>query len=464
MECAKCKLVIAINALPLVCCGCMRSYHHACTSLVTKTAAKLITDNVNVLFKCDECLSKPSCGEQEKRGLDVKIIEEEMKKISSLSDSIEDIRNKLTVQIETALNSEMEKLRQNVNGTLKNIENLVNKKMETMTSSCLQFNAGKNKSAAMKNTRGASKSVHLESTSGTRGNKRDEIVDVEDDDVFEDFEEPVSSWVTVVKNKRKSNSKGPKPNKPTVHKARPVIVVKPKESNQCSDATRKFLNDNLDPKKHKISNFRNGKDGSVLVECATGYNVDVVKNGMQSDLGENYTAVVPSAVPRLKVVGMSYQYSSDVFIDYLKSHNEDIAINDVKVIHFYENPRFRYKQYNAVIEVDKDTYGCLLTAKKVNVKFDRCFVVPAINVLRCYQCGEFGHMSTECKNNVTCSKCSGSHKTSDCTSTVLKCVNCLKMNKNRNAKLDVNHPAFSTECEIFRKLYEQKKSSLHFNE
>lgn len=189
-----------------------------------------------------------------------------------------------------------------------------------------------------------------------------------------------------------------------------------------------------------------------------------MKNGMKSDLGENYTAVVPSAVPRLKVMGMSYQYSSDVFIDYLKSHNEDIAINDVKVIHFYENSRFRYKQYNAVIEVDKDTYGCLLTAKKVNVKFDRCFVVPAINVLRCYQCGEFGHMSTECKNNATCSKCSGSHKTSDCTSTVLKCVNCLKMNKNRSAKLDVNHPAFSTECEIFRKLYEQKKSSLHFNE
>ena len=150
-------------------------------------------------------------------------------------------------------------------------------------------------------------------------------------------------------------------------------------------------------------------------------------------------------------------------LTFLKSQNEGIKINDVKVINSYENPRFRYNKYSAVIEVDLETYNSLLSAKQVNVEFDRCLVFPAVNVLRCFKCGEFGHKSMDCKNCDTCSRCSLKHKTSECTSTVLKCVNCLKTNKERNMNLDVNHAAFSSECLIYKRLFNQKKSSLCFN-
>src|SRR5450759_4319970 len=161
------------------------------------------------------------------------------------------------------------------------------------------------------------------------------------------------------------------------------------------------------------------------------HHVIEVKNGIESNLGENYCAVVPTSVPRLKIVGMSDQYSSDVFIDLLKSQNEDIEIKDVKVVDMFENPRFTYNKYCVVIEVDLDSYKCLLGAKQVNVGFDRCSVYRAIHILRCFKCGEFGHKSADCKNCDRCSRCSHQHKTSECTSTVLKCVNCLKMNKER---------------------------------
>ena len=158
------------------------------------------------------------------------------------------------------------------------------------------------------------------------------------------------------------------------------------------------MKERLDPRTHRISNFRNGKDGSIIVECAAGDNIETVKNGIECNLGSEYSTVIPTpAKPRLKVVGMSDQYSSNEFIDLLKNQNEDIGINDVKVIAEFENPRFKYNKYNVIIEVDKDTYTCLMTARKVNIGWDRCYVYEAFNVLRCFNCGEFGHKSIECK-------------------------------------------------------------------
>lgn len=77
-----------------------------------------------------------------------------MKKISSLSDSISDMRNQLAAQIGSALKFGMEELQRNVNGSLNEaisrIQEMINKNMESMTSSFFQFNADQTKLAAMK--------------------------------------------------------------------------------------------------------------------------------------------------------------------------------------------------------------------------------------------------------------------------------------------------------------------------
>ncbi|XP_055525654.1 uncharacterized protein LOC129718670 [Wyeomyia smithii] len=323
MICSGCSSAIVLSDLPLKCVGfnCARLFHYKCTGL-TKATAKMITDNDNLCFKCDECLSNQCCGGQHLTP-DMKRIEEEMQKLSSLSDSVIQMRDQIATQINSAINIGMEQLRSNVKESL---EKLLCEKFEKLNHSVLQLNTNQN-IAAINNARARIGTIPSESDQ--IGKKR-RIEYENNDDVFDDG----ATFAQVVKSRGKNNKSnssnksntniGFKPVKP---KTRPVIVIKPKESKQPCEETRKFLKTNLDPKTHKVSNFRNGKDGSIIVE-----NIDLVKNGIQSNLGEKYSAVVPTSVPRLKVVGMSENLSPDVFIDYLKSQNDCITINELRIL------------------------------------------------------------------------------------------------------------------------------------
>lgn len=348
-------------------------------------------------------------------------MEEAMTKLNTVADSIKCIRDSVAAQIENVL----EDMRRSVTASL---DKIISDKFNQLNVSAKESNS-------------------------TTRNKQSfaDVVKLDSDKVISTDKNNNST------KHKTENSVGRK------RKTRQVIVIKPiKELNQDCDSTRKFLRTNLDPKDHKIRNFKNGKSGSIIVECAPGANVENVKRNIEENLGGGYSAVVPTSVPRLKIVGMSERFSSDILIEFLRSQNENIKIGNIKIVNIYENPRFKYNKYSAVVEVDIETYNCMLAAKKVNVEFDRCIVVPAINVLRCFKCGEFGHKSMECKNNEKCSRCSLDHKTSECTSDVLKCINCVNINKTRKLNLEVNHAAFSSECAVYKKLLNKKKNSLNF--
>ena len=46
---------------------------------------------------------------------------------------------------------------------------------------------------------------------------------------------------------------------------------------------------------------------------------------------------------------------------------------------------------------------------------------PAKQPTRCYNCQKFGHTASFCKGGICCNKCSGKHKTSECTNDDKQC-------------------------------------------
>ena len=195
--------------------------------------------------------------------------------------------------------------------------------------------------------------------------------------------------------------------------------------------------------------FRNGRDGQVYAQCPALANLDSIRKEVEDILGDDYSTSLPMA--RVKIIGMSEKYSSSDLVELLKSQNEGIPWKQVNVIGMFESKIYKYQKHNVVLEIDHETDKCLAKLDKINIGFDRCKISRSIHVMRCFKCGQFSHKSTDCQNKEACSKCSGEHRTSDCTSSILKCVNCVLANTSRNLKLQVQHAANSYECPLFKK-------------
>lgn len=252
-ECV-CGSSILPSDIPTACSRCSRVYHYKCTPL-TKAVAKLVSENENLEFKCGDCLSGQCCGEQNLALSTVQKFEEERKKISSISDSISGVREQIAAQINDALKTGMEELGRSINSAMEKavfeLGKSVSKELENMKCSFFEFNPSKTV-AAMNNKQGTSRTA-TEPSLNPRGKKRkvQEDVDATSDNVFCEsisFAEVVKSNIGT-KIKKKSYRKKSTVNDEVIRKARPVIVIKPKESNQSSEDTRKVLNSKLDPKK-----------------------------------------------------------------------------------------------------------------------------------------------------------------------------------------------------------------------
>lgn len=69
-------------------------------------------------------------------------------------------------------------------------------------------------------------------------------------------------------------------------------------------------------------------------------------------------------------------------------------------------------------------------------------------ITQCYNCQMFGHGSNRCNVKTFCANCAGSHKTSECSVTIVKCANCSGNHKSTSETC----PSRSTYLEIRQRL------------
>lgn len=240
------------------------------------------------------------------------------------------------------------------------------------------------------------------------------------------------------------------------------IIVSP------ASTTRDELKKHIDPVDFQINNMRSISKGGIIVECETKEAADQLKIRTENKLGADYEIVSPNPInPRIKILGLSEKLENDQILHYLIKQNQFLDENaDIKILKVEEskNNNIRYKKFNVIIEVDNGTYSKCMKSGKMNVKWDRCRVVEAVQVIRCFNCSGFNHVAEICNKKKGCPKCAGEHLISECTSDYEKCTNCMLVNQNLKLNLDINHPAWSSQCQVYQRKLEFKKQKINYIE
>ena len=280
----------------------------------------------------------------------------------------------------------------------------------------------------------------------------------------------------------KSNSRTPAcDNTNSVNKAKrhktvpakrdPVLIVKAKSSpdkTKVKESVQKVLH----PVKDPVRLLKVTAGGDVVLICNDAESIDVVKTKVVDAIGSSFDVSEPKELqPRLKIVGFEPEYcDKNQFLDAFSSQNKDI-VNDESQVQMIQDPKQQLsgkRLCTAIIGVDMNTFKRALTKQKVYIGWSSCAVYEHIDVVRCFKCQEYNHISANCKSAAAvCCFCSESHDgVKECPhkgdEKSFKCANCCKANAKYGLNIDVSHSVMSQQCPVLRKKIEQKKKNIRY--
>lgn len=247
----------------------------------------------------------------------------------------------------------------------------------------------------------------------------------------------------------------------------PVILIKPKDSTQKNDDTRKEVKNYIDPTKMAVSGMKNSRDGGVIIECKNKAAADTLKAEAQNKLGQKYNVIEPKTqLPKIKIVGITETNSPEEIEELLYVQNEDILDrqkSNIKVVHVTQNKKNK-RSYVAYIQLDGDSYNKILKAAKINIGWDRCAVYDAVDIAMCFNCCGF-NLAKNCSKQMICAKCGGEHSTNTCEAVdnEATCVNCKHaVEKLKIKNIDYHHNTWSKDCPAYIRNLEIKRSRINF--
>lgn len=235
------------------------------------------------------------------------------------------------------------------------------------------------------------------------------------------------------------------------------LIIKPKNL-QSSDDTLSAVKNCINPGKLKIpiSNIKNIKNGGIIIKTSNNSFNKKLEEETKKVIGDTYKIYVPrTQKPTLIIKGLVIEYDEQTLKEELLNLNAfmDNSI-EFKIVH---RKQFKNK-WTLIIETNGSTFNKMVN-RYVNIGWDSHYVKEYLNLRRCYKCQLYNHKIGECIKDLFCAKCSGNHATTNCTSNLLKCVNCV-----RNYRSITNHSASDHTCPIYIQGISNLKERISYND
>ena len=245
--------------------------------------------------------------------------------------------------------------------------------------------------------------------------------------------------------------------------AKPMLVLN-KRGDENNSSIEKVILDNKIP----VTKSYKNNEGDLVLVCDSENSRDKLQNMIKSsDETLKMSPMTSKQLIPITIVGFTKEFSKEELVEqllsqnyFLKQFSESNVLEDHLKIHDIKATKARDYIFQAFASVSAFLRTGLKNYRdKLIVGIQSCKVYDRHQVKRCNNCQGIGHFYKDCPtpNKPTCAKCSESHATSTCTSSVKKCINCFN-----SSNPDSNHAAFDPNCPTIISSVEQLKKR-HLN-
>lgn len=151
--------------------------------------------------------------------------------------------------------------------------------------------------------------------------------------------------------------------------------------------------------------------------------------------------------PQIKVVNLPPTVTADTLKAGLLDSNPRLLHAEFDVERSYVIETGKRTYVSAILNCSLETQLSVLEMGYLMFEDRKCHVFEFVNVLQCQNCFAFGHSQRHCPSPVKCKACAEDHPLSECVSTILSCVNCVKHNSVSKNKYLTDHIATSDLCQ-----------------
>lgn len=247
------------------------------------------------------------------------------------------------------------------------------------------------------------------------------------------------------------------------------IIVKSINKQQSKD-TINLLKNNIDVAQLGIgvNKMINSSNGNVIIDVDKEEDQILISNEIQNKFNDAFQVKnIPRKASKIKIIGIEKELvtmDEKVFIDTIVKQNSLSQIlekPDIKIVKRYLKNQYKG---SAIIEANPLIHEAILNNEKIKIEWNSYRIFNYVNVMRCYKCWGFNHIAKNCRNNITCRKCSEQHKEEDCKNSYKRCINCVKITRETNQNdLKTDHEATDVNCACYQKILskDDKKSTRH---
>ena len=243
-----------------------------------------------------------------------------------------------------------------------------------------------------------------------------------------------------------------------------TLIVKPKQQQDIKTTSREIkLKINPALVGAPIKYYKETKSGQIVIKSDTIENLENLSKHATQVLGNNYELNIKEQEnPKIKIVGLknNYQKGEDLIAE-LKVLNRVIDEKD-KIKITYTRQSKKTKKWTVFADTSGATFGKLVNSR-LDIGWGWCHVYEDLNIKRCYKCSAFGHKTTECIKEQTCTFCGGNHRRYECEETKPRCSNCIYVNKHYNTNHQIEHDSESEECPILAKKSKLARERINYD-